>query len=1455
PGEYLPYQHISEIREISNWSLLELSVSILRGFGVSDRFLKEIGVTQESLQKAGLAYEYFKTKPNPLTEREKKVMKLLKEKGIPVDEIAKLGQRQLKGYLYGLAKLSDEDLEKRLNNKKWVDRQKRGVVAKRVIFSTIKQRLQERLPKAFERMAILIANIQLSNYNVEALGIDEYRRIKPFLTVYSQPFQRWTGPKLLLNTMEPRPDRWYSVARIPYTPAIPSFSVMEIQQGNQKEYRKIWRAYSIPTSTVRNGFTQLVMLPALQGIYDSGQAVVRGLSRPFININTAPKEVIKAVLIGLRLRGSKDFVGPQESENLATQIVDRQKQGGFQDFEDFYNFIMAQVSQNAVSQGYDQPQGISRADATAIILNSVNPQSYWISSGTYGFTFQSSSIYTLEAQAVINDLTGKPKNFYGERGTYLVAPPGKLYQFWDSQMDFTSSFIFGGKNLEFLDRTITHLATFPFSPYVQSAQGIIFPDKTFGAGEIRLERIRLPESGYYTEHADLGKEWLWEGKRIQKTLFIPTLALAGGAGGLPSTLVKITDPQTNVARSYPVLSPGRMELWIKPEGGLGGGMHTLFDMGEGEYLSRVTLQYDGSRQELVFRIADDTLDSKAVAVRSKVSLLPNVWYHICAYWKSSNPWDMALFLDGKKIGQADFVTTLTSPLDQDQFLVNVKSTLGFPSSGVLKIGNEVVEYSAKQGNRFILKTKWVPTGQVDKQGKLIMKKVRAFRFGNQAHLKGTLVTLYGYALPIPANMIVGKSSLALPLKTPTPILYLELKSPKKMPTPLQPTDTTIKVLKEYKINFNKTFQLPNGSSRPLKYKVADFPPEGYIRVRGTTLSGNNEEIMFYTSLAGATFSGLARGQEGTSPETFTRLSSIELISIKVTNTQDYPQSGKIQIYRSYQDSEWITYQKSQSRPLFLIIGQRDYGPGSNYIYSQKTHTPGALVMPVYNAWRSGVMGTGDVVTLYDKTQSSSALKRARMVINRAKGLEFAFTSHLPRPFAPFFPYFGLILKWPSGLLPLEVQENMAIGGRGAPTLSGKIPVAEVFPGYYDEIQFQRVGDAGQNLSFIGNGGRNFGRPVILSSINWIKSTDKIIMLPSRGTKAQLDAMKIALASMNPKTVNYKRLQRQIRQLERRFQQRKNNWKSFVYWFMDPDPRYYQYGGYNDSLTASFRIQEMSKLRAGGLILMGNEVISIGSIDFKNNLLVADIRGALGTKAEEHGPCPFLVLEWPLNGILKQVSSQRMDVWGSPGFQGTLPLSGYFMSLRGNGQRTIAAYKMVRMRKNNKLTRFFLTPYYDQYGQPLFQNCFGTIGAGLAPGDRVIFMPWRYKDLYEPGRDGYDIAHYEVRFRPGKAYFERLIWEGTVTPGTQIIVQARIDGEPAWTAKPNTPINGKILYEFRDPKQATICEEGHEIQIRVYFTFKKGAFLNNLWKETPVLKRLGIEYRQNTRKLYGEILPK
>jgi hypothetical protein len=154
---------------------------------------------------------------------------------------------------------------------------------------------------------------------------------------------------------------------------------------------------------------------------------------------------------------------------------------------------------------------------------------------------------------------------------------------------------------------------------------------------------------------------------------------------------------------------------------------------------------------------------------------------------------------------------------------------------------------------------------------------------------------------------------------------------------------------------------------------------------------------------------------------------------------------------------------------------------------------------------------------------------------------------------------------------------------------------------------------------------------------------------------------------------------------------------------------------------------------------------------------------------------------------------------------------------------------------------------DVDGRGILRGAFGT-EATSQPVDALAYsFPVRYADRFASRYEGTELAYFEAaRYAPGSLW-QRVNWTADI-PSLRYLgiqVRVRVDGKPSWDESPTNAADG--IFEFNDPEGLNRLDiSGDTLEVRVYFTYKKDAWLHGFWKTKAILKSLSVEYRQPMR---------
>jgi hypothetical protein len=197
--------------------------------------------------------------------------------------------------------------------------------------------------------------------------------------------------------------------------------------------------------SANNGTIQLEN--EVQGNYRGLEAHVRVLARRPVNINTAPPEVLRALVQNVGLVGRNERISRQEAEALAAEMVAKRP---FDHMEDFLRRLVApaagitvagadesieQAAQRSADLGAAAPV-ISIEDAVALYRNALNANDQALRFSTAPFSFVTRDVYELDLRAQLHAPSGVPRNRARRRQIEWIAPPGDLLQVVATQADF-----------------------------------------------------------------------------------------------------------------------------------------------------------------------------------------------------------------------------------------------------------------------------------------------------------------------------------------------------------------------------------------------------------------------------------------------------------------------------------------------------------------------------------------------------------------------------------------------------------------------------------------------------------------------------------------------------------------------------------------------------------------------------------------------------------------------------------------------------------------------------------------------------------------------------------------------------------------------------------------------------------------------------------------------------------
>jgi hypothetical protein len=552
---------------------------------------------------------------------------------------------------------------------------------------------------------------------------------------------------------------------------------------------------------------------ALSGNYDAYEAEVRVLSRRPVNVNTASPAVIEVLLDGLKLRNRNQRITGSEARALSQLIVESRP---FEGLEDFMRRIVLpaagieELPQDApivpdvfaAGRGGEAGSGgvIDADDAVALYRNALNANDYQLEFSTMPFCFTTNDVYDLLLRTVVNAASGVERCSAEREETRVVVPQRELQHVWGHQEDFDMMLRLGreapywmtgpkptsrhdGLRSQPPTRMWSHLGTYEgnlYLPGVVNNTGLIFSGDVPSPEHVFAEREEDGFAQLFHYQVDDSADPEWRGRMEHFTH--ETRSLEGRY--LPDqTIVHVpSDPQVQWDRQNGVgfLRGFEFSFWVMPR------VHAdsvLLDVGGSSlYADRVSVLMEGG--DLVLRALDGGGDHRDTAgfkeaSELRYSLTPDgkssglpldTWNHIEVDVRGTRPSQMLMLVNGLASGVRTLgLTRLSSQIDEFTSSLQVESTEGFPDLGVVRIGDELIEYRKVGG---VLQATYVESGGDAGFGG---RNARVQWSGGQPagpmnigltalnHPAGATVELYGFANVLASDVPAGQSALPVQL--------------------------------------------------------------------------------------------------------------------------------------------------------------------------------------------------------------------------------------------------------------------------------------------------------------------------------------------------------------------------------------------------------------------------------------------------------------------------------------------------------------------------------------------------------------------------------------------------------------------------------------------------------------------------------------------------------------------
>lgn len=742
-GMLRTYRTPKAIREIAEWSIVPYFLENLAMLGLNVRNMEDFGLTVDMLVRAGLDQALLERNEAPVDEDAlREARKKLREVGAPKEALELLEKFRGPGALIEAAKLADQFEVGRAETAAF------SVAFETVIKRELKK-IQANTQKYFPKA--LVAYQQIFELpGLETFTASDYEALEDLITTHSTLPAEWTEEQVVIGnitqipllgfpTLQVANYSWFNPgtlirvrsaidpAKVEYHIAMGAIPLGNIGRGRGQRMR----------GTVFNG--GIILKEPLRFEYAEREPLVSAALRHPVNVNTAPRRVIEAVLSGISLvdmGGQVRFVvTSEEARALAELLLENRPLHGFED--------LRRLVELARERGIlDEDQ-----DERLILLNAINPLHNSLSVSTTGFCFASGDVYTVESTGLINSLAGAELARRRVREVIEVAPPDALTIELNSQADWTYHMFrrpagrlsdWAQSSTWLAGREGNHMVTLPVALNERMFQT---PSNTEGklkalATETSANPYTFNSVEHFPNHVD---------------------GLSGSTHSMTTVQSERQAPGAVTASSAEVTDllrmPGAVEFWLRFDDLVAGDV-TLFDCASLQGLrdrNRVRLFYESGGAELVFQIMDDAAPGTDLPARSepfaggevrhRFNFQPDTWYHLQAAWNSAAPGEQALFIDGRPVGQNIWLGTLRQSLpanSESTIVVESPYVENFPRRGALEVGTEVIDYVDRLGGVFTIRRESaqqnIPSGR-GSRGSVA-----------QLHRIGTQVRLFGYAV-------------------------------------------------------------------------------------------------------------------------------------------------------------------------------------------------------------------------------------------------------------------------------------------------------------------------------------------------------------------------------------------------------------------------------------------------------------------------------------------------------------------------------------------------------------------------------------------------------------------------------------------------------------------------------------------------------------------------------------
>jgi hypothetical protein len=720
------FDNTGGVRRIADWEFGTLRAAlVLFRNGVNMKLLRQWGVVSKDLLGAGLEPDEFdvenkeRPKESAAEKRERlEIERTLKRWGVPLDFARRFGgDRAVKRIYERLAAMEP-------------DRRKKQIEGYKKRESKLGERLKTRTKWLKAETKLQLTGLtEARNHapHLETIGrIELEERVRPYVTTDAPPEgEAWSDPQAVNHIVQFRPYSFGQRLQIQDTRRYRRGWIVRIQPRRLKpEDAPRLPEYRMCVSVNREA---VVIFPQLDFDYEQSEVTLSCRQPRSVNLNTASREVLMAVMTGLRSRtGQKqrarggqapNFVRPNEAQAVADAIV--AAEGGLQTPLDLRNILVE----------LRQTDAIDDHDVDAIYRNSIDPSDPMLPMGTVPFCYRTGDVYELSVTGIVNDPAGNELARHSFREVVQVAPPRELIWQIDSQADFTDRVYVTGRTYRVRDRRrMPFQGSLPWLSLAGRWSNLV-GTRPVQIGPFQTGPYRWPSRSHAPGEGDLRALFAREPDQATPgNTSEPTWANLGTSGPAKGPLAPHNpnrwddsvdgadlssislDRNTLATRWYrteigtgrATVGPGLIRGWFRFDSVPAAGVKAfLFDGGQGDTLDRISLFLEGP-DRMVLEVHDEALDliesgGSPRGVRLIYDRPLNLpfrqgnWYHVAAFFKGGDRGDLALAVDGVFVGQETHGSRLSAGMDRYQNTLTVEDPSGFPPSGWVRVG----------GSRFI----------------------------------------------------------------------------------------------------------------------------------------------------------------------------------------------------------------------------------------------------------------------------------------------------------------------------------------------------------------------------------------------------------------------------------------------------------------------------------------------------------------------------------------------------------------------------------------------------------------------------------------------------------------------------------------------------------------------------------------------------------------------------------